>query len=59
MIASLTAELTQLRKEYVLEKEKNQESEDLMESTFEKTKKIRKLHEKLNKEKDNEITQLK
>ena len=45
MIANLTEEITQLKKELENQKQKSKENEDLMDYTLEKTKKIRKIQE--------------
>ena len=59
IIANLTEEVTQLKKALQSEKEKNQENEELMECTLEKTKKIRKIHERTDNENVIEIKKLK
>ncbi len=59
MIANLTDEIAQLRKELDFEKQKGKENEDLMDYTLERTKKIRKIQEEKISEKEKERLKLK
>ncbi len=59
MITSLMEEVSRLKKDLQLEKEKSKESGDWMECTLKKTKNIRKIHEKASSEKEADIEKLK